>query len=523
MDNGRSMGINGFYRERIEDVGQTNVSLNKNHIRNSAEGFQQSDNVLDDGYPYENQTGFFRENPRKVHEDPVDDDYCVNPRGFYQNRLQSLRHSPPISSVISNYDLHEGHNSEVHRDTGEMVTNPLMTHASALYKLGELCEQGKVKEAVGFLSVFEKTGMAVDGLRYIKLMESCGDAKSLESARRVHDHLSRTLGKVDIEIHNKILDMYFKCGSTNDARQSFEKMPLKHLTSWEIMIRGFTSNGLAEEAIDLFTQMKKMGLEPNGDLFNAILYTCGVLGAIDQGMLYFESMKVDFGVTPKMEDYVGIIEMLGRSGYLDEALEFIEMMPIEPNVDVWEALLKFCRVNGYTELGDRCAEIVEQLDSSRVNKSNMALLNIESSETVKGIESKKDSNVPDFKHQVREFMAGDRSHPDNDIIYQHLRCLAQHMKEVGYTPDKTCSLHDVDIESREEALLYHSERLATVHGLMTTRARMPLRIIKNLRVCRDCHNALKIISKIVGRLIIARDIKRFHHFENGVCSCNDYW
>ncbi|KAK1309899.1 Pentatricopeptide repeat-containing protein [Acorus calamus] len=89
------------------------------------------------------------------------------------------------------------------------------------------------------------------------------------------------------------------------------------------------------------------------------------------------------------------------------------------------------------------------------------------------------------------------------------------MREAGYVPETRFVLHDVDQESKEEALLSHSERLALSYALMTTSPRTPIRIIKNLRVCGDCHNALKIISKIVGRLIIARDTKRFHHFQDG--------
>ncbi|KAJ6932695.1 pentatricopeptide repeat-containing protein [Populus alba x Populus x berolinensis] len=97
------------------------------------------------------------------------------------------------------------------------------------------------------------------------------------------------------------------------------------------------------------------------------------------------------------------------------------------------------------------------------------------------------------------------------------------MKTGGYVPDTRYVLHDIDQEAKEQALLYHSERLAIAYGLISTPARMPLRIIKNLRVCGDCHNAIKIMSKIVGRELIVRDNKRFHHFKGGKCSCGDYW
>ncbi|RVW54031.1 Pentatricopeptide repeat-containing protein, mitochondrial [Vitis vinifera] len=97
------------------------------------------------------------------------------------------------------------------------------------------------------------------------------------------------------------------------------------------------------------------------------------------------------------------------------------------------------------------------------------------------------------------------------------------MKEAGYVPETRFVLHDIDQEGKEEALLAHSERLAVAYGLLSSPARSPIRVIKNLRVCGDCHTALKIISKLVGRELIIRDAKRFHHFKDGLCSCRDYW
>ncbi|BFG40922.1 hypothetical protein CerSpe_271960 [Prunus speciosa] len=97
------------------------------------------------------------------------------------------------------------------------------------------------------------------------------------------------------------------------------------------------------------------------------------------------------------------------------------------------------------------------------------------------------------------------------------------MKEAGYIPETRFVLHDIDQEGKDDALLAHSERLAVAYALLSSPARSSIRVIKNLRVCGDCHNALKIISKIVGRELIMRDAKRFHHLKDGLCSCRDYW
>jgi hypothetical protein len=97
------------------------------------------------------------------------------------------------------------------------------------------------------------------------------------------------------------------------------------------------------------------------------------------------------------------------------------------------------------------------------------------------------------------------------------------MHDAGYVPVTEFVLHDVEEESKVFHLCHHSEKLAIAFGLINTDPGTPLRIMKNLRVCEDCHTSTKFISKLVGRTIMVRDANRFHHFQDGVCSCMDYW
>ncbi|XP_073270224.1 pentatricopeptide repeat-containing protein At4g32450, mitochondrial-like [Primulina huaijiensis] len=392
--------------------------------------------------------------------------------------------------------------------------------------LDELCKEGKLKEAVELLGQLEQQGITVDLPRYLALMQVCGENKALEEAKSVHGHLLKSMPHPEVRIFNKILEMYSKCGSVVDTFEVFDKMPRRNLTSWDILIYWLAKNDHGEDSIYLFEQFKKSGLKPDGQMFLGVFSACGAIGDFVEGMLHFESMSKDYGIVPLIEHYVGIVDMLGSAGFLDEALEFIEKMPVEPGVEIWETLMNFCRMHGNMELGDRCADIVQLLDPSRLNEqSREGLIPINAADLAKEKERKKLSsqNLLEVRSRVHEYRAGDRSHPDHERIYGLLRGLKQQMKEVGYVPETKFVLHDVDIEAKEEALMAHSERLAAAQGFLTTPARSPLRIIKNLRVCGDCHNAFKIISSIVGREIIARDSKRFHHFKDGLCSCNDYW
>lgn len=128
-----------------------------------------------------------------------------------------------------------------------------------------------------------------------------------------------------------------------------------------------------------------------------------------------------------------------------------------------------------------------------------------------------------IRNREHTFVMGDRSHPQTDEIYTHLESLTRQTKEAGYVPDTDIVMHDIEEENKETLIGEHSERLAIVFGLMSTFSGTPIRVFKNLRVCGDCHNATKLISKIAAREIIVRDANRFHHFKGGLCSCGDYW
>ncbi|KAF5204022.1 Pentatricopeptide repeat-containing protein, partial [Thalictrum thalictroides] len=124
---------------------------------------------------------------------------------------------------------------------------------------------------------------------------------------------------------------------------------------------------LSENAIDLFTQFKVAGLKPDGQIFMGVFLACSFLCDVaGEGMLHFESMSKVYNIVPTMEHYLSVVNMLGSAGYLEEAMEFIEKMPFEPSIDVWETLLNLCWVHGNIKLGCHCAEIVNYLDSSRL-------------------------------------------------------------------------------------------------------------------------------------------------------------
>lgn len=389
------------------------------------------------------------------------------------------------------------------------------------------CRQGNVKRAMHTMDTLASLSHVVDLDRLLRLAKLCGEVEASQEAKFVHGKISSLGFGLDASSYHVLIEMYSSCGLMNEASSVFEEIPEKDLETWCVMIRCLAKNGLGEDAIDMFTRFKTQGNKPDGRLFRGVFYACGLLGDVDEGLLHFVSMSRDYGIVPTVEDYVSVVEMLALPGLLDEALAFVERMPLEPNVDVWETLMNLSRVHGDVELGDRCAEIVEELDPTRLNQqSRDGYLPVKASDVEKAI-LKKRSGIHGLARiatsRSHEYRAGDTNLPENDELLQLLRNLRTHMLERGYVCQTKLSLHDVDEESKENALLAHSERIAFARALLNTAPRHQFTIMKNLRVCIDCHNAFKIMADIVGRTVIMRDAKRFHHLKDGTCSCNDYW
>ncbi|MCD7472222.1 hypothetical protein HAX54_013241 [Datura stramonium] len=401
-------------------------------------------------------------------------------------------------------------NKQYYRRTTPILkeADPVSPISAPDVNLMTLCNEGKIDEVIEFIS----QGVRAEFRVFDTLLSCCTELASLDVGEKVHELLLRSPWSNNIELNGKLVEMYVKNGSMRNAVKVFDKMRERKLELWNLMIRGYAETGDGENGLLLFEQMRKLRLlEPNGDTFSVVLLACASEGAVKEGFMYFELMKNEYGIVPGIEHYLGIIDVLGKSGHLNEALEFLEDIPIEPTTQVWEAVINFARINGDIELEDRAEELLSRLDSSR----NMA--------------DKPPAPCQKRHYEFNMLEGKDRANEFNSTIqhgkdaYEKLKGLSGQMRDAGYVPDTRYVLHDIDEAAKEQALMYHSERLAIAYGLISTPARTTLRIIKNLRICGDCHNAIKIMSKIVGRELIVRDNKRFHHFRDGKCSCNDYW
>ncbi|XAR57032.1 hypothetical protein NMG60_11025032 [Bertholletia excelsa] len=370
---------------------------------------------------------------------------------------------------------------------------------------------------------------------YSSILRASAGLAALELGTQIHSLIIKTIYDDNTAVCNALIDMYAKCGSIKDACSVFDLMSKRDVVSWNAMISGYSMHGLGSQALGIFEKMQKTNMKANKLTFVGVLSACSNKGLLDKAEAYFNLMVYNHGIEPCVEHYTCMVGLLGRLGYLNRAVKLIEEMPFEPSVMVWRALLGACVIHKDVDLGRMCAlrvlDMEPQDEATYVLLSNMYasarrwdnVASVRKSMKKKGVKKEPGLSWIENQGSVHCFTVGDASHPDIRLIYGMLEWLNMKIKKAGYVPNLDAILLDVGDDEKARLLWVHSERLALAFGLVRAPSGIPLRIIKNLRICMDCHAAIKCISKVVQRDIVIRDINRFHHFRNGICSCSDYW
>lgn len=364
---------------------------------------------------------------------------------------------------------------------------------------------------------------------------ACAHSGALQLGKCIHTQVVMMRLEDNLHVGTSLVDMYCKCGRVGMARKAFNQMKEKNVKSWTAMIAGYGMDGRAREALDVFYDMNRSEVEPNYITFVAVLAACSHAGFVDEAWYWFRAMQNRFSIEPGMEHYGCMVDLLGRAGYLTRAYNLIKEMKVSPDFVIWGSLLAACRMHKNVELGEISAMKLFELDPQNCGYY-VLLSNIYAEagrwEDVKrmrihmkdhGLAKPPGFSLVELKGTVHVFLVGDTEHPQHEEIYAFLKELDVKLLEAGFVPNMTAVLHDVAEEEKEITLRVHSEKLAVAFGIMNTVPGATIQVIKNLRICIDCHTTIKLLSKIVEREIVVRDSKRFHHFRHGLCSCGDYW
>lgn len=400
-------------------------------------------------------------------------------------------------------------------------------------------QEDNLPEAMNLFGKLRESRHEVDGFVLSSLIGVFADFALVDQGKQMHAYTIKVPYGLETSVANSVLDMYMKCGFTDQAEALFREMLAKNVVSWTVMITGYGKHGVGNKAVELFNEMQvDDGIQPDSVTCLAVLSACSHSGLIKEGQQYFSSFCSNQQIKLQIEHYACMIDLLGRAGRLEEAKDLIEKMPMKPNVGIWQTLLSVCRMHGEVEMGKLVGEMLLRLDGN--NPANYVMMSnmyadagywkeserIRDTTKRKGLKKDAGRSWVEIDKEIHIFYNGDSTHPLIEKIHQVLREVEKRMKEkIGYVHNVSFALHDVEEESKVESLRVHSEKLAiglalARHGL---KGETTIRVFKNLRVCVDCHAFIKGLSKVLNIVFVVRDANRFHRFESGLCSCGDYW
>ncbi|CAI0553415.1 unnamed protein product [Linum tenue] len=435
------------------------------------------------------------------------------------------------NAMLSSY-VNSGRMNEAKEIFQEMPEKNLLTWA---VMIAGLAQNGLGEESLKLFNLMKLQGFQPCDYAFAGAITSCAALGSLKSGRQLHSQLIRLGFECSLSAGNALITMYGRCGVVGDARNLFLTMSFVDSVSWNAMIAALGQHGHGVQAVELFEEMLKEGILPDRITFLTVLSACSHAGLVEEGHRYFDAMHDIYGITPGEDHYARMVDLLCRAGKFSDANDMIGKMPFQPGPQIWEAFLAGCRNHGNMELGiqaaERLFEMIPQNDGTYILLSNMYaakglwdnVSRVRKLMRDQGVKKEPACSWVEAENKFHVFMVDDTAHPEVNAVYSYLKQLVLEMRKLGYVPDTRFVLHDMESDQKEHAISTHSEKLAVAFGLLKLPRGATVRVFKNLRICGDCHNAIKYISKVVGREIVVRDGKRFHHFKDGECSCRNYW
>nr|AYM01020.1 pentatricopeptide repeat protein [Salvia miltiorrhiza] len=469
--------------------------------------------------------------------------------GYVQNGLLDLAKrifdEMPVKNIfswnviLSGY-MQNGLMDEARRIFDEMPNRDSVSWATMIGGYGQ---NGDNKEALRFFIEATRDWERLNTCAFAFVLSTCADIVAFELGKQIHGRVVKGGIEFKCNVGNALVSMYCSCGNIKEAYDVFKRIEDKDVISWNTIINGYARHGYGQEALQHFDSMKQTSIQPDEITMVGVLTACSHTGLVDKGTHYFYSMSQDHGIEPDIKHYNCLIDLLGRAGRLDEAQNLVKSMPFEPNGVTWTCLLSASRIHESTELGEKAAKMLLSLEpwntSLYVLLSNLYAASGRWEDVKKmqlkmrgmGITKTKGSSWVKVLNKVHTFCVGDFTHPDSKSICAFLEELDLRMisisahswkswirgrKRTDMSPQQTFVLHDVEEEELLHTLKYHCERLVVAYGIMKIPSGRPVCVFKNL--CGD-----RTLTKIAGRLIILRDVGRFHHFEGGVYNCGSYW
>ncbi|KAK8963767.1 Pentatricopeptide repeat-containing protein [Platanthera guangdongensis] len=316
-------------------------------------------------------------------------------------------------------------------------------------------KQGSFSEAVDlFRKMQGLVAVRPNQVTVTEVLPACSYMGALDLATWIHAYTERQHMPIDLQLTTALVDVYGRCGCIENAQKVFSQTRKRDTFLCSTMIEVLAMHGMANEAFRVFDNMRSEGIKPNDVTMIGLLKACAYEGLLEIGLGWFNKMEAELGLSPKMEHYGCIVELLGRAGKLDDAYQLILNMPMEPSAVVWSSLLNACAIHGDIALAEKAGSRLIELEPrgcgnyiglSNVYSTGRRWKDAEKTRklmTESGIIKKPGCSSIEVGNRVYEFYAGDRSHPECREIYEMLHRVAVRLKQAGCRPESCSELHE---------------------------------------------------------------------------------
>ncbi|CDP05212.1 unnamed protein product [Coffea canephora] len=217
--------------------------------------------------------------------------------------------------------------------------------------ISSYAQNKQFQDALRLFEHMRNQGVAADGFTFVSALSACSHLNALDSGRMVHSCIT-DWGNAAVIVGTALVEMYANCGDIDKAFTIFFKTGNKDVFCFNVMIKSLAVHGRVEDAVKIFYLMQERGLKPNDFTFTSVLFACSHGGFVEEGQNIFHSMDRQFRVSPKLEHYGCLVDLLCRRGQLEEALVLLKEMPFKPDVAIWGALLGGCKLRGDLKLAE---------------------------------------------------------------------------------------------------------------------------------------------------------------------------
>ncbi|KAI5655851.1 hypothetical protein M9H77_33038 [Catharanthus roseus] len=304
------------------------------------------------------------------------------------------------------------------------------------------------EEALDIFREMKDHGISPDEVTMSTIISACAHLGLLDEGKDIHLYVIQSQFDLDVYIGSALIDMYAKCGALQRSLMVFFKLQEKNLFCWNSVIEGLAAHGYAKEALAMFRMMEKEKVTPNGVTFVSILTSCTHAGLIEEGRSIFQKMTGDFSIPPEIEHYGCIVDLLCKAGLLEEALDIIRNMRMEPNSFIWGALLSGCKIHKNLEIAQKAVEKLMVLEPNSTGYYALLInmcaeehrwgdvARIRANMKKRGVEKRSPgSSWIEVEKKMVQFAACDNYHPASEQIYLLLDGLVGQLKLTGYAAE----------------------------------------------------------------------------------------